>query len=124
MQDIIIDLVSKLIGWLSLLSILIVGLRKWKPNLDPYFRTGAFILAEVDDVIDGILLEFPENESLNLIDDLLDKVLSELEEAGYEVNDEDEKKVENRLKAKVKREDGLKLELSKGEYRIKYDGEF
>ena len=124
MQDIIIDLVAKAIGWLSLLSILIIGLRKWKPGLDPYFRTGAFILAEVDDVIDGILFEFSGKDSLNSINDLLDKVLSELEEAGYKVNSEDEKKVENRLKAKVKKEEGVKLEFDKGEYKIKYGGEF
>ncbi|PRX24092.1 hypothetical protein BX659_12555 [Orenia metallireducens] len=124
MQEIILELASKLIGWLSLLSVLIIGLRKWKPGLDPYLRTGTFILAEVDDVIDGILFEFSGKDSLNSINDLLDKVLSELEEAGYKVNSEDEKKVENRLKAKVKKEEGVKLEFDKGEYKIKYGGEF
>ncbi|WP_018249047.1 hypothetical protein [Orenia marismortui] len=101
-----------------------MGLRKWKPGLDPYFRTGAFVLAEVDDVIDGVLLEFPENDSLNSINDLLDKVLSELEEAGYEIGNESKKKVENRLKAKVKKEEGLKLELDRGEYKVRWDKEF
>ncbi|WP_018248945.1 hypothetical protein [Orenia marismortui] len=79
MSEIVIDVVSKVIGWLSLLSILILGLRKWKPGLDPYFKTGAFILAEVNYMIDGILLEFPQNESLNSINHLLDKVLSDLD---------------------------------------------
>ncbi len=62
-----------------------MGLRKWKVDLDSYFRTGDFILAEVDDVIEGILLEFPENEMLGSIDELLDKVLSELDRVEYKV---------------------------------------
>ncbi|TDX53245.1 hypothetical protein [Orenia marismortui] len=47
-----------------------------------------------------------------------------MEEAGDEVNGEDMKKIENRLKAKVKKEEGVKLEFGDGEYRIRYDREF
>jgi hypothetical protein len=92
--------------------------------LEPYFRTGAFILAEVDNVIDGILLEVPENDSLNSINDLLDKVLSELEEAGYEIGNENKKKIENRFKAKVQKEEGVRLKLDEDEYKIKYGVNF
>ncbi len=120
----VIDLVGSLVEWLSLLSLVIMVLVRWKPGLDPYFRKGAVILAEVDDVIDGILLEFPENKSLMTINDLVSGVLEKLEKAGYKVDDEDRQKVENRLKAKVKREEGLRLERGGGEYRLRYSGEF
>ncbi|WP_408955824.1 hypothetical protein [Natroniella sp. ANB-PHB2] len=124
MFGVVIDLVGSLIGWLSLLSLLIVVLVKWKPGLDPYFRKGAVILAEVDDAIDGILLEFPENDSLNTINDLVSGVLAQLDEAGYKVDGEDRQKVENRLKAKVRREEGLRLDRDDEEYRIRYSREF
>lgn len=102
--------VDSIVNMLGILSAVIITLVKLKPGLDDYFRMGAPILKEIDDLVDAILLEFPNNKALNTIDDLLGKIVSELKEAGYKINKEQKKKIENRLKAKIRRE-GLKLEL-------------
>jgi len=117
--------VNTIISILGILSTVIIVLVKIKPGLDDYFRKGTPILAEIDDIIDAILLQFPKNDNLNTINDILDKILSELKQAGYEIDDKSKKKIENRLKAQLKRE-GFKLDLDpkSGEYMIRYDKNF
>jgi hypothetical protein len=117
--------VDSLIAVLGIISTVIIILVKLRPGLDDYFRKGTPILAEIDDLIDGILLEFPNNDSLNTINDILDKLLLELEEAGYKVDKTTKNKIENRLKAQIKREGiSLNLDPESGEYNIRYEGEF
>ncbi|WP_459838585.1 hypothetical protein [Halanaerobaculum tunisiense] len=103
-----------------MLSAVIITLVKLKPGLDDYFRKGTPILKEIDDLIDAILLEFPNNDTLNTISDILDKIISELKEAGYKIDEEQKKKIENRLKAKIRRE-GIEIELNNetNEYSIR-----
>ncbi|SDC16087.1 MULTISPECIES: hypothetical protein [unclassified Candidatus Frackibacter] len=117
--------VNTIISILGILSTVIIVLVKIKPGLDDYFRKGTPILAEIDDIIDAILFQFPKNDNLNTINDILDKILSELKQAGYEIDDKSKKKIENRLKAQLKRE-GFKLDLDpkSGEYMIRYDKNF
>ncbi|SJZ97356.1 hypothetical protein [Selenihalanaerobacter shriftii] len=119
------NILDTIITVLGMLSTAIIVLVKLKPGLDDYFRKGTPILAEIDDIIDAILLEFPNNDKLKTINDILDKLLSELKEVGYELDNESKKKIENRLKAKIKRE-GLRLDIDhkSGRYMIRYDKNF
>lgn len=118
-------------GWdsiitvLGMLSTVIIILVRLKPGLDDYFRKGTPVLAEIDDLIDAALLELPNNKSLNTINDILDKLLVELKEAGYKLSGEDKNKIENRLKAQLKKE-GLrfKYDPEKEAYMIEYGGRF
>ncbi len=87
------SIITVLLTVLPVLSVIIIIARKFFPDIDPYFRKGSVILAEVDDIIDGILLEYPDNKYLNSINDIVDGVLKELREAGYEVDQNDEKKI-------------------------------
>ncbi|GAB6137977.1 hypothetical protein [Halanaerobaculum tunisiense] len=66
-----------------MLSALIVVVKKYNPQADSYFQTGSIILAEVDDILDKILLEYPDSPTLNKVDDVVEKLLTELKEAGY-----------------------------------------
>ena len=108
------------------LSVVIILVKRFFFFFFSYFEQGVLILAEVDDIIDSILMKFPENDYLNTIDDVLDKLLEELEQAGYQVSDKDVKKMEYRLKSKINQGAGFKLDLDPvgEEYRVKYEGEF
>ncbi|AGB41229.1 hypothetical protein Halha_1283 [Halobacteroides halobius DSM 5150] len=117
---------NAVISVLGMLSAVVMVLVKLKPGLDDYFRKGTPVLAEIDDIIDAILVTFPSNGALNTINDLLDKIISELKQAGYKINLETKKKIENRLKARLKRENGLSLKFDPEtkEYNIRYKDEF
>ncbi|GAB6139111.1 hypothetical protein [Halanaerobaculum tunisiense] len=118
-----LDTIFNLLGMLSSVIIVLV---KLKPGLDDYFRQGTPILAEIDDVIDAILLTFLNNKTMNTIDDLLDKIIEELKQAGYKVNNKEKKKIENRLKARLRREKEFKLKFNSdnNRYEIKYTTDF
>lgn len=109
---------------LPVLSVLIIVLRKFFPDTDPYFRKGAVILAEVDDIIDAVLLEFPENQYLNTINDIIDKVLEELKEAGYKIDEKDEKKIAYHIKGRIKREEGTRVKWEDGKLKLEYNTKF
>ena len=106
------------------LSILFFILKHFFPGTDPYLRKGAVILAEVDDIIDGVLLKLPDNKYLNTINDFIDQVLNELEEAGYDVTDQDKKKLSYHIKGKVKKEDGLDVKWEDGKLKLDYNRKF
>jgi hypothetical protein len=109
---------------LPVLSVLLILLKKFFPVVDPYFYKGAVILDEIDDILDGILLEYPENKLLNTVEDVVEKLLKELSEAGYKVNEKDEKKIENHIKAKLKREEGTQIKWEDGKLRLEYNHNF
>jgi len=91
------------------LSFVIGYVTKKYPKADEYFQKGAFVLDEVDDVVDGLLEEFPDNPALNTVNDISDKLLEELKQAGYKVDAADKKKIENRIKSKAAGKDGFSL---------------
>ncbi|MCG8539446.1 MAG: hypothetical protein MJA82_05840 [Clostridia bacterium] len=106
------------------LSILFFILKYFFPGTDPYLKKGAVILAEVDDIIDGVLLKLPDNRYLNTINDIIDQVLKELEEAGYKVNDQDKKKLSYHIMGKVKNEKGLNVKWEDGKLKLGYNRKF
>jgi hypothetical protein len=109
---------------LPVLSVLLILLKKFFPVVDPYFYKGAVILDEIDDILDGILLEYPENKLLNTVEDVVEKLLKELSEAGYKVNEKDEKKIENHIKGRLKREEGTQIKWEDGKLRLEYNHNF
>jgi hypothetical protein len=109
---------------LPVLSVLLILLKKFFPIVDPYFYKGAVILDEVDDILDGILLEYPENKLLNTVEDVVEKLLKELSEAGYKVNEKDDKKIENHVKGRLKREEGTQVKWENGKLKLEYDNAF
>ena len=108
------------------LSFVISYVARKYPKTNDYFRKGAFVLDEVDDVVDGLLEEFPDNPALNTVNDISDKLLEELEQAGYKVDLEDKKKIENRLKSKAANKDGFSLSYDpvNEETKLEYNKSF
>jgi len=113
-----------IISILPILSVILILLKRFFPVIDPYFHKGAVIIDEVDDVLDAILLEYPDNKTLNTINDIVDKLLSELAEAGYEVGDEGKNKITNHVKGKLKNEKGAQVKWEDGELRLEYSKDF
>ena len=114
---------SSLIVLLPLLSIIIMALRKLYPEVDPYFMEGRLLLEEIDDIIDAILLEYPKNIYALTINEIVDKVIKELNEAGYDLKEEEKKKVNYHIKGKIKKE-GLNINWKNGEGTIEYNKKF
>lgn len=111
---------------LSMLSTIIIVLVKFNPTLDNYFQKGTPVLAEIDDIIDFILEQFPNQPELNTIDDILDKILEELKQAGYKVDTKNKQKIKNRLKSKIDKKEGLYLKFDpiNDTYIIEYNKRF
>lgn len=109
---------------LPILSVVLIIVRKFFPGIDPYFKKGSVLLAEVDDIIDGILLEFPNNKYLNSIDDIVDKILKELTEAGYKVDQDDQKKIAYHVKGKLKKDDGTSVKWEDGKLKLQFNKKF
>lgn len=118
------NIIPILLTLLPILSLIIIITRKFFPDIDPYFKKGSVILAEVDDIIDGILLEFPENKYLNSINDIVDKVLKELSEAGYKVDQGGKRKIAYHVKGKLKKEKGASVKWENGKLKFEFNKKF
>ncbi|MFW6015781.1 MAG: hypothetical protein ACOCRK_05040, partial [bacterium] len=105
-------------------SLLFFILKHFFPGTDPYLRKGAVILAEVDDIIDSILLRLPNNKYLNTINDFIEQVLKELENAGYKVSDQEKKKMAYHVEGKLKKEEGLDFRWEDGKLKLDYNKKF
>ena len=97
----LIFLVNTFPIWGSVLFILIV---KYFPKVDRYFKVGLITLENVDDLLDRLLLEYPDNILLSEINEYVDMVIEELKDAGYKVTESDMKMIGNRVKANIARE--------------------
>ena len=108
------------------LSFAIGYVKKKFPKTDEYFKKGAFVLNEVDDLLDYFLEEYPNNPALNTTNDIVERICLELEQAGYKVKEEDKKKIENRVKGKAAKKDGFSLEydIETDETALKFDKNF
>lgn len=117
-------IINVVLASIPALSLVFFILKHFFPGTDPYLRKGAVILAEVDDIIDGVLLKLPNNKYINTINDIIDQVLKELKEAGYKVSDQDKKKLSYHIKGKVKNEEGLDVKWEDGKLKLGYNKKF
>ena len=62
-------IVNVVLASIPALSLVFFILKHFFPGTDPYLRKGAVILAEVDDIIDGVLLKLPDNKYINTINE-------------------------------------------------------
>lgn len=98
--------------------------KKKIPIVDQYLQSGLIIVENIDDAIEMVLLEFPNNAMLKTADDICDRVLEILKEAGYTVDKKDEPKIETRVKGQLNRKDGLSVDWNTGEIKIDYQKAF
>ena len=119
---------SLLLGALPLGSLLIL-LGRWVfPDLDGYLSRAKPVIAEIDDRLAVILLEW-ESHTLKSIGEIVAEIRLQLRQAGYVLDEIEEEKIEAHIKASLKREadrqEGLTLsrDLNEG-IRVEYRREF
>ncbi|MBM7623703.1 hypothetical protein [Sporohalobacter salinus] len=83
------------------LSAMITFLVKHNPNLDPYFDKAMPTLIEVDDFIDSLAVEYEDVANLQCASEFTDKLVEEMRQAGYKLDEEDKKKIEVRAKSRL-----------------------
>ena len=103
--------------------ILVYALPKFWPKSDDYFHTGYLVLQEVDDVTDAILEEYPNLDWVNTTDDIVNRALDILSKR-YDLNDDEKEKVEKRIKAKMKKEEGWSVNWDDGVGKIEFTKDF
>jgi len=108
---------------------LLILLARWLfPDLDGYLSRAKPVIAEIDDRLAALLLEW-DNHSLKTISDVVQEIRSQLRKAGYILDEVDEEKIEAHIKASIKKEsdrkEGLSLsrDLNEG-IRIEFRREF
>jgi len=119
---------SLLLGALPLGSLLILLGRWIFPDLDGYLSRAKPVIAEIDDRLAVILLEW-ESHTLKSISEIVAEIRLQLRQAGYVLDEIEEEKIEAHIKASLKREtdrqEGLTLsrDLNEG-IRVEYRREF
>ena len=119
---------SLLLGAMPAGYILILLGRRLFPDLDGYLSRAKPVIAEVDDMLDVLLLEW-ESHTLSTINEIVGEIRSQLRKAGYRLDELEEDKIATHIKASLKREaereQGLSLtrDLNEG-LRIEFRREF
>ena len=118
------NIISTLIAVIPVLSVIIVVSRRFFPKVDEYLAPTYVTLKEVDDIIERIRNEFPNNPGLETVDDLLDKLIKELEQAGYTIDKKQKKKMENRMIGKITSKKGWNITWKDGVGKIEFTEKF
>ncbi len=111
-MELIINVLAIFVGGVPVFFVIIVIMRKFFPEIDPYLAKAKPIFVEIDDLLDVILLKW-ESSQLETINDIIGQLRLDLRRAGYQRDPVEEEKVISHVKAKLKREtekpEGLSL---------------
>ena len=127
-MELILNVLAIFAGGVPVFFIIIVIMRKFFPEIDPYLANAKPIIAEIDDLLDVILLEW-ESGKLETVNDIIGQFRQDLRRAGYQLDPVEEEKVINHAKAKLKREvekpGGLSLSRNQaGDLQVEFKREF
>ncbi len=126
--DILGSLVGLIGGSVPVVFIAIVLIKKFFPQADPYFAAAKPVIAEIDDRLDELLLEW-DNNALATVNDIIGQINDDLERAGYKLDDKEKEKVASHTKAQIKRKsespEGLSLSRDdKNDFKINFKKDF
>ncbi|MFW6271318.1 MAG: hypothetical protein ACOC4G_14770 [Bacillota bacterium] len=107
----------------GILIILIYVLPRFWPKSDDYFERAYLTLAEVDDITDSILEEFPNLSWVKSVDDLINEVLSVLEKR-YKLDGVVKDQIGERVKANLVKKEGWQVKWEDGVGKIEFDNKF
>ena len=122
------NVISIVAGSVPVFFIAILILRRVFPQIDPYLTKAKPVIAEVDDLLDSILLEW-DNNTLESVNDVVSQVRKDLSRAGYKLDPEDQEKIDHHTKANLKRQaespNGLSIDRDdNGGLKVNYKKEF
>ena len=127
-MELIINVLAIFAGGVPVFFVIIVIMRKFFPEIDPYLTKAKPVIAEIDDLLDVILLEWESNK-LETVNDIIEQLRQDLRRAGYQLDPVEEEKIMNHAKAKLKREaekpEGLSLSRNMaGDLQVEFKREF
>ena len=127
-MELILNVLAVFAGSVPVFFVIIVIMRRFFPEIDPYLANAKPVIAEIDDLLDVILLEW-ESSQLETVNDIIGQLRQDLRRAGYQLDPVEEEKVINHAKAKLKREaektEGLSLSRNKaGDLQVEFNRKF
>ena len=127
-MELILNLLAIFAGGVPVFFIILIIMRRFFPEIDPYLAKVKPVIAEIDDLLDVILLEW-ESSKLETVNDIIGQLRLDLKRAGYQLDPVEEEKVINHAKAKLKREaekpEGISLSRNQaGELQVEFRREF
>jgi len=127
-MELILNVLAIFAGGVPVFFVIIVIMRRFFPEIDPYLAKAKPVIAEIDDLLDVILLEW-ESSSLETVNDIIGQLRQDLRKAGYQLDQIEEDKVINHAKAKLKREaekpEGISLSRNQaGDLQVEFNKSF
>ncbi len=118
-MELILNVLAIFAGSVPVFFIILIITRRFFPEIDPYLAKAKPVIAEIDDLLDVILLEW-ESSKLETVNDIIGQLRQDLQRAGYQLDPTEEEKIINHAKAKLKREaekpEGLSLSRNQAGY--------
>ena len=127
-MELILNVLAIFVGGVPVFFIILVLTRRFFSEIDPYLDKAKPVIAEIDDLLDVILLEW-ESSKLETVNDIIGQLRQDLRRAGYQLDPVEEEKIISHAKAKLKREVEKPGRLSikgddAGEMFVNYEVEF
>jgi len=127
-MELILNVLAIFTGGVPVFFVILIIMRRFFPEIDPYLDKAKPIIAEIDDLLDVILLEW-ESSRLETVNDIIGQLRQDLRRAGYQLDPVEEEKVINHAKAKLKREaekpEGLSLSRNQaGDIQVEFKSRF
>ena len=127
-MELILNVLAIFAGGVPVFFIILIIMRRFFPEIDPYLANAKPIIAEIDDLLDVILLEW-ESSHLETVNDIIGQLRQDLRRAGYQLDPVEEEKIMNHAKAKLKREaekpEGVSLSRNQaGDLQVEFKREF
>ena len=127
-MELILNILAIFAGGVPVFFVILIIMRKFFPEIDPYLTKAKPVIAEIDDLLDVILLEW-ESSKLETVNDIIGQLRQDLRRTGYQLDRIEEEKVINHAKAKLKREaekpEGISLNRNQaGDLQIEFNREF
>ena len=127
-MELILNVLAIFASGVPVFFVILIIMRRFFPDIDPYLAKAKPIIAEIDDLLDVILLEW-ESSKLETVNDIIEQLRQDLRRAGYQLDPVEEEKVVNHAKAKLKREaekpEGLSLSRNQaGDLQVEFKSRF
>ena len=127
-MELILNVLAIFAGGVPVFFVILIIMRRFFPDIDPYLAKAKPIIAEIDDLLDVILLEW-ESSKLETVNDIIEQLRQDLRRAGYQLDPVEEEKIINHAKAKLKREaekpEGLSLSRNQaGDLQVEFKSRF
>ena len=127
-MELFLNVLAIFAGGVPVFFVILIIMRRFFPEIDPYLAKAKPVIAEIDDLLDVILLEWESNR-LETVNDIIGQLRQDLRKAGYQLDQIEEEKVINHAKAKLKKEaekpEGINLNRNQaGDLQVEFSRDY